>query len=124
MSDSKRARNYRDLVAWQKAMDLAQLVYQLTNTFPVDERFTLTSQLRRCATSIPSNIAEGQGRYSQPDFKRFLSIAHGSVRELETQILLAERLGYLEDQAVKQSLDLAAEAGRLIRGLANSIKTA
>ncbi|RIK75877.1 MAG: four helix bundle protein [Planctomycetota bacterium] len=105
-------------------MDLAQLVYQLTNTFPVDERFTLTSQLRRCATSIPSNIAEGQGRYSQPDFKRFLSIAHGSVRELETQILLAERLGYLEDQAVKQSLDLAAEAGRLIRGLANSIKTA
>ncbi len=116
-------RNYQDLIAWQRAMDFAAIVYEITTSFPSHERFSLTSQLRRSATSVPSNIAEGQGRFTRPDFKRFLSMAHGSVREAETQILLAVRLSYLKKDVAEPALALAGEVGRLIRGLANSIKT-
>ena len=117
-------RNYRDLVAWQKAMDLAEQVYQLTAEFPNEERFSLTSQIRRAVVSIPSNIAEGQGRFTQPDFRRFLSIAHGSVREVETQLLLARRLSYLGEAQIERVLELSSEVGRLIQGLAKSLNTA
>jgi len=116
-------RNYQDLIAWQRAMDLAEGVYAATSTFPRDERFSLTAQLRRAAVSIPSNIAEGQGRFSRPDFKRFLSMAHGSIREVETQLLLAVRLNYLEKDRAESALTLASEVGRLVQGLANSLKT-
>jgi four helix bundle protein len=102
-------------------MDLAADVYEITSKFPSDERFGLISQLRRAATSIPSNIAEGQGRFSKPDFKRFLSIAHGSVREVETQLLLSARLRYLDKSAAEGALELTSEVGRLIQGLANSL---
>ena len=115
------ARNYRDLIAWQKAMDLAESVYQLTAEFPNDERFSLTSQIRRAVVSIPSNIAEGQGRFTRADFRRFLSIAHGSVREVETQLLLARRLRYLGEAQLDQLLELSSEVGRLILGLAKSL---
>ncbi len=115
------SRNYRDLIAWQRAMDFTAAVYELSAAFPSDERFGLTSQLRRAATSIPSNIAEGQGRFSKPDFKRFLSMAHGSVREVETQLLLAVRLRYLNQVTAEPAMELASEVGRLIQGLANSI---
>jgi len=117
------SRNYQDLLAWQRAMDFAAMVYEISTSFPPDERFSLTSQLRRSATSIPSNIAEGQGRFSQPDFKRFLSMAHGSVREAETQLLLAVRLNYLKKDHADPALAMASEVGRLIRGLANSMTT-
>src|SRR6185369_4825205 len=90
------AQNYRDLIAWQKAMDLVELVYAATTGFPTDERFGLTSQVRRAVVSIPSNIAEGQARRSQSEFLHFLSIAHGSLREVETQLLIATRLRYLD----------------------------
>lgn len=116
-------KNYRDLIAWQKAMDLAERVYQLTAEFPNDERFSLTSQIRRAVISIPSNIAEGQGRFTRADFRRFLSIAHGSVRELETQLLLARRLRYLGEEQLDELLERSSEVGRLIRGLAKSLDT-
>ncbi len=115
------AKSYRDLIAWQKAMEFAEAAYCLANKFPVEERFSLTAQLRRCAISVPSNIAEGEGRFSNPDFKRFLSIAHGSLSEAETQILLAIRLGYLTDDDAQAVLSTAAEVGKLIRGLARSL---
>ena len=115
------ARNYRDLIAWQKAMDLAERVYLLTAEFPNDERFSLTSQLRRAVVSIASNIAEGQGRFTKADFRRFLSIAHGSVREVETQVLLARRLSYLSEEQLNLVLESSREVGRLILGLAKSL---
>jgi four helix bundle protein len=85
--------DYKDLLVWQKAMDLAQDVYAITKDFPNDEIYGLTSQVRRCAVSIPSNIAEGAGRSSKKEFKHFLHISLGSAAELETQLLLAQRIG-------------------------------
>ena len=115
-------KNYADLIAWQKAMDLVEMIYRLTNGFPRDERFDLTSQLHRSAISIPSNIAEGQGRYSKREFVRFLSIAHGSLREVETQVLIAMRLGYAGRDNVNEVVTMTSEVGRLITGLSKSLK--
>jgi len=114
-------RSYADLVVWQKAMDLVVEVYALTRAFPGDEKFGLTSQLRRAAVSVPSNIAEGEGRHSGADFKRFLAIAHGSLCETETQLQLSERLGYADSESVDRLLQRAAEVGRMIQGLRRSI---
>ncbi len=86
-------KSYRDLIAWRKAMDLAELVYRESGGFPKDEVYDLRSQVRRAAASIPSNIAEGQGRHSDGAFSRHLSIAHASLCELETQLLLAAAWG-------------------------------
>ena len=115
------SRNYQDLIAWQRAMDFVTHVYEVSAGFPPDERFALTSQLRRSATSVPSNIAEGEGRFTKADFKRFLAIAHGSLREAETQLLIAVRLCYLPQASADDALELAGEVGRLIRGLAKSL---
>jgi four helix bundle protein len=115
-------RNYQDLIAWQKAMDLAVVVYEVTGEFPMEERYGLTSQLRRAAVSVPSNIAEGQGRGREGDFHRLLGIAHGSVREIETQAILAGRLGLLRDDLRARVLDLASEVGRLVTGLSRSLE--
>lgn len=114
-------RNYRDLIAWQKAMDLVDLIYQTTKGFPKDEMYGLTNQLRRAAVSIPSNIAEGQGRQTTPEFVRFLAIAHGSLREVETQVMIARRQGYLTAEQEEAMLNLSAETGRLIQGLMNKL---
>jgi four helix bundle protein len=116
-------RSYRDLIAWQKAMDFTVEVYQLSKNFPAEERFALTTQLRRSAVSVPSNIAEGEGRFSKPDFSRFLSFSHGSLCESETQIILADRLGYVSTDRVDAILAQSSEVGRLIRGLARSLNT-
>lgn len=115
------AQHYRDLIAWQKAMELVAHVYRITKDFPDDERFGLVSQMRRCAVSVPSNIAEGQARNTQGEFKQFLGIARGSVAELTTQILIAEKLGYLgtPDQTISQ----AEEVGRILSGLIKSLRT-
>jgi four helix bundle protein len=86
-------KSYRDLVVWQKAMDLVTATYRITARFPREETYGLTSQLRRAAVSIPSNIAEGQGRRGLVEFRHFLRQASGSLMELETQVLIAERLG-------------------------------
>lgn len=110
-------RNYQDLYAWQQAMDLTVSVYHIARAWPDDERFGLTSQIRRAVISIPSNIAEGQGRLSENEFIRFLAIAHGSLREFETQLLIAQRLGYSTAATIAPAMEQAAEIGRLIRGL-------
>jgi len=116
--------SYRDLIAWQRAMNLVTAIYGATQAFPRDELYGLTNQLRRAAVSVPSNIAEGQARFSPKEFHRFLSIARGSLVEIETQILIAQNLGYL---ATAQSLLLlteASELGRILNGLIASIKHA
>jgi four helix bundle protein len=117
-----RAAHFKDLVAWQRAMQLASSIYRLTSLFPAEERFGLVNQMRRCAVSIPSNIAEGQGRGTPADFARFLRIANGSRQELETQLLLAIELGFASEEAAKPSLDLIHEVGRLTSGLQRSIQ--
>jgi four helix bundle protein len=115
------ARNYRDLIVWQKALDFVEATYHLTQDFPAEERFSLTSQLRRSAISVPSNIAEGEGRFSKSDFKRFLSIASGSLNEAETQITLAVRLNFVREADTRPALTLATEVGKMLHGLANSL---
>jgi four helix bundle protein len=114
------SRNYRDLIAWQRAMDLVELTYRETAGFPAGEKFALVVQMRRAAVSVPSNIAEGQGRGGNPEFVRFLRIAHGSLRELETQALIAGRLKFSSDAAVVRFLEMSGEVGRLINGLIRS----
>ena len=116
-------RNYRDLIAWQKAMALAENAYRESQPFPREEIHGLTAQLRRAAYSIPANIAEGQGRGSDKEFHHFLSIAHGSLREVETFVLLAQRLGFLTASKSEELLELSAEVGRLITGISHSIST-
>lgn len=98
MTKYKKAKmkTYSDLLVWQKSLSLVTEVYQISKRFPTDEQFSLTSQIRRCAISIPSNIAEGYGRNSKQDFIRFLRIAMGSLFELQTQLRIANNLNYLK----------------------------
>ena len=117
------ARNYRDLIAWKKAFELAVAIYEETAHFPLEEKFGITAQLRRACVSIPSNIAEGEGRKSPSIFRYCLSIALGSLKEAETQILLSEALGYIGPDRTTTLMAKAAEVGRLINGLSNSITT-
>ncbi|MEN1680708.1 MAG: four helix bundle protein [Planctomycetota bacterium] len=121
-SGGVRLAGYRDLEVWQAAMELVEEVYALTTAFPDEEKFGLVSQLRRAAVSVPSNIAEGHGRQSQGDMGRFASIARGSLSELETQVILAQRLGLSDDFATKQILDQADEVGRMLGGLIRSTR--
>ena len=114
-------KSYRDLIAWQRAMEFVTAVYQATAKFPRDEIYGLTSQLRRSAVSVPSNIAEGHGRQTTRDFINFLSIAYGSLNEAQTQVLIANRLGYLDSEECRELESLSAEAGRLINGLSRSL---
>jgi four helix bundle protein len=116
-----KVRHYQELIVWQKAIDLVEEVYKATHSFPRDEIYGLTSQIRRAAVSIPSNIAEGQGRRTTPDFLRHLSIAYGSLLELETQILIAIRLRYLTQAKCSEVMRLTAESGRLLNGLMSSL---
>ena len=115
--------SYRDLKVWQSVMDLAKQVYQLTQKFPKHEVYGLCSQLQRAAVSIPSNIAEGSGRNSTKEFLQFLSIALGSLYELETQLILAKDLAYVDPENLQLILSKADEISRMIRGLQRSLKT-
>jgi four helix bundle protein len=115
------AKSYRDLVAWNKAFDLALGVYEETKYFPMEEKYGITAQLRRACVSIPSNIAEGEGRKSASEFRRYLFIALGSLKEAETQILLSNALGYLKPGKADKLLTQSDEVGRLLTGLIKSI---
>jgi four helix bundle protein len=115
-------KSYRELLVWQKAMVLVRDVYAATKLFPKEEMYGLASQLRRASVSIPSNIAEGQARYSAKEFHHFLSTARGSLTEAETQILIAEDLGYLSRQLAQELLKKTAEIGRMLNGLISSIR--
>jgi len=115
-------KSYRDLDVWQKSMRLAKRIYQVTRKFPGDERFGLTNQLRRAAVSVPSNLAEGHARFGAGEFSRFISIAMGSVAEIETQILLSNDLGYITSEISQEVLGELDAIGKMLRGLAKSIQ--
>ncbi len=115
-------RNFRDLIAWQKAMDLAEAVYRATGTFPKEEVYGLRSQVRASASSVPANIVEGQGRKSTNEFCRFLSIAHGSLCETHTHLLLSERLEYLTHSVTAELTKQIEEVARLINGLLEALR--
>ncbi len=117
------AQSYKQLIAWRKSMDLVTEIYEVTRTFPREEMYGLTSQLRRAAVSVPSNIAEGQARYSHREFHRFLTNARGSLAEIETQVAIAARLAYLSPEAVDPLLARTAELGRILNGLIASTKS-
>jgi four helix bundle protein len=113
-------RNHRDLVAWQQGIELVVLVYKATESFPKSEQYGLTSQLRRAAVSVPANIAEGAARTGTPELLRFLSIAQGSLSELDTHVEIADRLGFMQNR-----IQLDEKIGRvfqLLTGLASALK--
>ncbi len=117
-----KIKGYKDLIAWQKAMDLVEVVYRASRSFPAEERFGLTSQIRRAAVSVPSNIAEGHSRPGRNDYVRFLDIARGSANEIETQLLIAGRLGFVKREQLIGILDLVEEVQRILKGLVNSLQ--
>jgi four helix bundle protein len=114
-------RNYQDLLAWQRAIDLVEEVYTSSRSWPKEELYGLTNQVRRAVVSVPSNIAEGQGRRGRAEFLRHLSISHGSLREVETQLMIARRLRYLTQDQADGLLAQTAEVGRLLQGLMRSL---
>jgi four helix bundle protein len=113
--------SYSELIAWQKGMDMVEAVYRATCSFPTHELYSLTQQLHRAAISVPSNIAEGHARFSPKDFRHFLRQSRGSVAELETQLMLAQRLGYITDEGLRPLMAQVSEVGRVLTGLINSI---
>jgi four helix bundle protein len=115
--------SYRDLKVWQVGMDLAAACYTLTATFPRDEIFGMTSQIRRSASSVPANIAEGYGRESTGAYIQFLRTAQGSLKELETHLLLSARVGLCPEEAVAAPLDMAEELGRMLRSLIRKLQS-
>ncbi len=118
----QKIRSYQDLVAWQKAMDLVTEIYRLSQKFPKEELFGLASQIRRAAVSIPSNIAEGRGKASKGEVQQFLGHAKGSLFEVETQILIARNLNYLNESEANRILEQTAEVGKVLNGLIASFK--
>src|SRR3954467_7805697 len=116
-------KHFRELIAWQKAMDLVVLVYRATEGFPQREVFGIVNQMRRAAVSVPSNIAEGQGRLGSKEFCRFLGIARGSIQEIQTQVLIARRLEFLTEEQSAALIDLASEVARIVNGLLSSLST-
>lgn len=126
MSDVRRQeiRSHRDLIVWQKSMDLVTSVYRLTETFPKSELYGLTSQIRRSAASIPANIAEGQGRRLAGEFLQFLANARGSLLELDTHLEIAVRLDLLTNESHSTVMEQLVEVRKLLNGLMRSINPA
>jgi four helix bundle protein len=116
-------RSYRDLECWQRAMDLVVECYHVPRDFPKCEIYGLSSQLQRAAVSIPANIAEGNGRQHLPEYIQHLKVAYGSLSELETHLLIAQRLDYLGSAEAERLLNRAGEVGRLLNGLLRSLRT-
>jgi four helix bundle protein len=117
----KKIESYRDLHVWQKAMDLVTECYLLAQRLPQNEQYGLASQMRRSAVSIPANIAEGFGRWHSKEFVHFLLLANGSLKELETHLLIGNRLAFFSLQETLKPLSLAAEIGRMLAGLRNKL---
>jgi four helix bundle protein len=117
MSKEGGVASYQDLIVWQKSMDLVERVYRMTRAFPKEELYGLTSQIRRAAVSVPSNIAEGQARRSTAEFLSFLSIAQGSRAEVETQTLIALRLRYVSRDQIEEILSVLDEISRMLNAL-------
>ena len=111
------SRSYRDLTVWKKSMDLANLVYKVSVAFPRVEVYGITSQLRRAAVSVPSNIAEGYGRGTRNDYRLFVGYARGSAYEVETQLLLVQSFNYADAKTLGEAQQLCAEVGRMLHAL-------
>jgi four helix bundle protein len=114
--------SYRDLLVWRQAMDLAVLCYSLMRTFPREDAFGLTSQIRRASASIAANIAEGHGREHPGSFVQFLRVAQGSLKETETHLLLSERVGLLKSEQLATAMDACTEIGKMLRALIRSLQ--
>jgi four helix bundle protein len=119
---NEKPEGYEDLLVWQKGMALVKMVYLITRAFPRDERFGLVSQMRRAAISVPSNIAEGQARHTTGEFVQFISIAEGSVAELNTQLLLSVELGFCTSDLIRESMELAQELRRMLIALRRKLQ--
>ena len=115
--------SYKDLLVWQRAMDLVAETYRIARELPNEERYALSDQMRRAAVSVPSNIAEGQVRNSTKEFVQFLSVANGSNAELYTQLLLCIRLGYLSADAAQHTLPLSEEVSKMLSSLIQKLTT-
>jgi four helix bundle protein len=116
-------KDFKDLIVWQKAMELVAEVYVLVKKLPKEELFALSDQIRRSAISIPGNIAEGQGRNSTKEFIHFLAIAKGSKAELETQLLLCVKINYLNNSDIETAINLIQEVGKMLNALQKSLTT-
>jgi four helix bundle protein len=114
--------SYQELIVWQKAMDLTAQIYAITTKLPKQELFSLTNQMRKAAVSIPSNIAEGQARHSKKEFLQFIGIAKGSKAELETQLLLCQKIGYLTDTDISEAMNLLQEVGKMLTALTRKLR--
>ena len=115
--------SHKDSIAWQKGMELAEVIYKVTRDFPRDERFGLTNQLRRAAVSIPSNIAEGKGRLNTGELLQFLGIARGSTLEVETQLDLAIKLGFGAHEGIERARNLVSEEIRILNASIATLRT-
>lgn len=120
--DKPDIRDFKDLLVWQKGMDLAEVVYRITENLPPCEQWCLASQMRRAAVSVPSNIAEGYGRQSTGNYKQFLSISRGSILELETQLYLCIRLGYFKQNDAEEVLGKIIELNKMLSSLIKKVK--
>ena len=117
-----KIKTYKDLIVWQRSIQLVTTVYSLTKTFPSDERFGLVSQLNRAVISIPSNIAEGWGRELSKNYLQFLRISRGSLMEVETMILISKKLGYINEENFKELNKEIEEVGKILQGLIKSVQ--
>ena len=116
------SKGYKDLLVWQKGIELVKEIYMLTKLFPSDERFGLVSQMRRAAVSVPSNIAEGQARHTTKEFIQFLSHAEGSLAELDTQIIVSMELGLCAPGSAARSQDLGGQLKRMLNALRRKLE--
>ena len=122
-SPKRKVEGYQDLLVWQKSMDLVIESYELVKFLPLNEQFALSPQIRRAAVSIPANIAEGFGRWHSNDFVHFLLIANGSLKELETHLLIGKRLNLFDSQQLTKPMALAEEIGRMLAALRKKLKS-
>jgi len=119
---SIKLKTYKDLIAWKKSYQLCLNIYELTKTFPKSEIFCLSDQIKRSALSVPSNIAEGYSRHQTKEYIRFLYISYASLAELETQLMLAKDLSYIDSDRFKKALHMQNDVQRLMMGLIRSLK--
>ena len=118
-----KTSDYKELQVWQKAMDLVVEIYKISKLLPKEEVYGISDQLRRSAVSIPSNIAEGQSRNSAKEFIQFLSIARGSLAELETQLLICTKVNILSEDNIAEAQNITTEVGKMIKGLMNKLNS-
>lgn len=121
VSDGAATRSHRDLKVWQMALDVTETLYRITADWPKHEQYGMVSQVRRAAVSVPANIAEGAGRRTPGEFVHFVGIARGSLAELETLLILAQRIGYIEEPTYRALADELFELGRMASGLMRSL---